>query len=149
MIQHFIVTRIGIGIQNENWYSSILSLFEAITFPCLRAQTSTNFQSLLVVDKNIPASAKSRLSTIINGHTNFHVVPIDLTALWMVRQGCFDYVWDCCQDYLLAHRIITDPFEYIITSVLDADDAWHRGTVAFVQERVLAEMPEFLALPRR
>ena len=145
MLHHFIVTRIGIGIHNENWYRSALSLFEAITFPSLCAQTCPHFTCLLIVDHDIPASAKSRLDAIVNGHRNFHLVPIDLTAMQQVHQGCFDYVWNRCQDYLLASRMIVDPFEYVITSVLDADDALHRETLAVVQERMAAEMPAFLA----
>src|ERR1700730_12341958 len=149
MLHHFIVTRIGIGIHNENWYRGALSLFEAITFPTLCAQTCPDFTCLLIVDRNIPASAKSRLDAIVNGHRNFHLVPIDLTAMQQVHQGCFDYIWERCQDYLLAHRMIVDPFEYIITSVLDADDAWHVETLDIVQKRMTEEMPAFLASERR
>ena len=149
MLHHFIVTRIGIGIHNENWYRGALSLFEAITFPSLCAQTCPDFTCLLIVDRDIPVSAKSRLEAIVGGHRNFHLVPIDLTAMQQVHQGCFDYIWDRCQDYLLAHRMIVDPFEYIITSVLDADDAWHVETVDLVQKRMTEEMPAFLASERR
>jgi len=149
MLHHFIVTRIGIGIHNENWYRGALSLFEAITFPSLCAQTCSNFTCLLIVDRDIPANAKMRLDAIVNGHRNFHLVPIDLTVMQQVHQGCFDYIWDRCQDYLLARRMIVDPFEYIITSVLDADDAWHVETVDLVQKRMAEEMPAFLASERR
>jgi Putative rhamnosyl transferase len=149
MPHHFIVTRIGIGIHNENWYRGALGLFEAITFPSLCAQTCPDFTCLLIVDRNIPESAKSRLDAIVNGHRNFHIVPIDLTVMQQVHQGCFDYIWERCQDYLLAHRMIVDPFEYIITSVLDADDAWHVETVDLVQKRMTEEMPAFLASERR
>jgi hypothetical protein len=86
---------------------------------------------------------------LIAGHGNFHVVPIDLTGMQYVRQGCFDYVWNCCQEFLLGRRLITDPFAYIITSVLDGDDAWHRGTVALVRDQAVAEMPEMLAAEAR
>jgi hypothetical protein len=149
MLRHFIVTRIGIGIHNENWHRGALSLFEAITFPSLCAQTCANFTCLLIVDRDIPAGARLRLDAIVNGHRNFHVVPIDLTAMQRVHQGCFDYIWDRCQDYLLASGMIVDPFDYIVTSVLDADDALHRKTLAVVQERMAAEMPAFLASERR
>src|SRR5580704_12639591 len=135
MLHHFIVTRIGIGIHNENWYRGALGLFEAITFPSLCAQTCPDFTCLLIIDRNIPESAKSRLDAI--------------TVMQQVHQGCFDYIWERCQDDLLAHRMIVDPFEYIITSVLDADDAWHVETVDLVQKRMTEEMPAFLASERR
>jgi Putative rhamnosyl transferase len=148
-LQHFIVTRLGIGIQNEDWFRSTLALFEAVTFPSLRAQSCEDFTSLLIVGHDMPASARSRLAEIIGGHPNFHVVPIDLLDMRRVRHGCFDYVWDCCQEYLLANRLIADPFGYIVTSVLDGDDALHRDTVALVRERAAAEMPEFLEAERK
>jgi Putative rhamnosyl transferase len=148
-LQHFIITRLGIGIQNEDWFRSTLALFEAVTFPSLRAQTCGDFTSLLIVGHDMPASARSRLAEIIDGRPNFHVVPIDLLDMRHVRHGCFDYVWDCCQEYLLANRLIADPFGYIVTSVLDGDDALHRDTVAQVQERAAAEMPEFLEAERK
>src|SRR5580698_7048852 len=148
-LHHFIVTRLGIGIQNEDWFRSTLALFEAVTFPSLRAQSCEDFTSLLIVGHDMPASARSRLAEIIGGHPNFHVVPIDLLDMRRVRHGCFDYVWDCCQEYLLANRLITDPFGYIVTSVLDGDDALRRDTVALVRERAAAEMPEFLEAERK
>jgi hypothetical protein len=149
-LHHFIVTRIGIGIRHENWYRSALSLFEAITFPSLCAQSGVDFTSLLIVDHDMPASAKARLWSIVRGHSNFHIVSIDLSEMHYVRQGCFDYVWDRCQEYLLGNRLIVDPFNYIITSVLDGDDAWHHDTVVLVADKVAEEMPEFLASePRR
>jgi hypothetical protein len=145
MLKHFIVTRLGIGIHHENWYRSALGLFESITFPSLCAQSCPDFTSLLIVDNDMPAGAKARLLRIIDGHPNFHVVPINLEEMQSVHQGCFDYVWDCCQDYILGHRLIVDPFEYVVTSVLDGDDAWHRETVSTVRDRVKAEIPGFLA----
>ena len=148
-LQHFVVTRLGIGIHNEDWYRSTLGLFEAITFPSLCAQSCADFASLLIVDHDMPGSARARLSEIVGDRQNFHVVPLNLIEMNSVRQGCFDYVWDRCQDYLLANRLVTDPFDYIITSVLDGDDAWHRETVAIVHERVAAEIPELLASEQR
>ena len=143
--KHFVVTRLGIGIHHEDWYRSTLGLFEAVTFPSLCAQSSPDFASLLIVDRDMPAAARSRLAAIIEGRPNFHVVSIDLTAMNYVHQGCFDYVWDRCQDYLLGHRLITNPLDYVVTSVLDGDDAWHSETVARVNDRVRAELPAFLA----
>jgi hypothetical protein len=140
-----VVTRLGVGIHNETWFDSVLGLFEAITFPSLVALPGADFTALIVVDSGMPASARSRLSGIIRERDNFHVVAVDLTAMQSVRQGCFDYIWDACQDYLLTQRVITNPFDYVITSVLDAGDAWHRSTVALVRNQIDAELPEFLA----
>ena len=141
MLKHFVVTRMGIGIHNESWFRSALGLFEGITLPSFRAQTSQDFTALIIVDSDMPKSARSRLDALLAESNNIHIVPIDLTAMQQVRQGCFDYVWEECQDYLLGRRLLVDPFEYVITSVIDGDDAWHRETVAYVQARMSAELP--------
>jgi hypothetical protein len=147
-LPHFVVTRLGIGVHNEDWLRSTLGLFEAITFPSLCAQSSSDFTSLIVVDHAMPPDARSRLDAIVGNRPNFHIVPIDLLNMQYVRQGCFDYVWDCCQEYLLSRRLVDDPFAYVVTSVLDADDAWHRETVTLVRQRSMAELPELLAMER-
>jgi hypothetical protein len=52
----------------------------------------------------MPSGARARPDAIVGNRKNFHIVPIDMLDMRQVRQGCFDYVWDCCQDYLLAGR---------------------------------------------
>jgi Putative rhamnosyl transferase len=147
-LPHFAVTRLGIGVGNEEWFDSTLGLFEAITFPSLCAQSAADFTSLLIVGHDMPAAARARLDDIVGQRDNVHIVPINLLDMRHVRQGCFDYVWECCQDYLLAKRLVSDPFGYITTSVLDGDDGWHRDVVALVRRHSMAEMPELLAAER-
>lgn len=144
MVQHFVITRVGIGIHQPSWFDGALSLFEAITFPSLVGQSSQDFTSLLIVDHQMPSQARERLERLVGGFSNFHIVPIDLTNMNSARQGCFDYVWDRCQDYLLARQIVLDPFEYVITSVLDGDDALHRDTVTIVKKVFEREFPNFI-----
>jgi Putative rhamnosyl transferase len=147
-LPHFVVTRLGIGVRNDDWFQSTLGLFEAITFPSLCAQSSSDFTSLLIVGHDMPPAARARLDDIVGRRHNFHIVPINLLDMRHVRQGCFDYVWECCRDYLLAKRLVSDPFGYITTSVLDSDDGWHHDIVALVRQHSVAEMPELLAMER-
>src|SRR5580704_3707159 len=101
MLKHFVVMRLGLGIYHLPWYESRLGLFEAVTFPSLRSQTNQGFTALIVVDRNIPGPALIRLRDILAGAQNFHIVALDLTNLRQVRHGCWDFVWDHCQDYLI------------------------------------------------
>src|SRR5689334_11382983 len=121
---HAIVTRLGIGIQTEIWFDSALDLFEAITFPSLRAQVNGEFVVLLVIDEAMPAAPLERLRRIVAADPRFHLVPLSLPDTPPVVFGGFSYVWDRCLDYLLSEALVSDPCEYAITSVLDADDAW-------------------------
>jgi Putative rhamnosyl transferase len=144
MLKHFLVIRLGLGVYYLPWYESRLSLFEAVTFASLRAQSSPHFTTLIVVDRNIPPPARRRLRDIVAAAANFHIVTLDVTELRHVRHGSWDFVWDRCQDYLLAEHLVADPFEYVITSILDDDDAWHRDTVALVNRLLTPELPRLI-----
>jgi hypothetical protein len=145
VLKHFVVTRFGLGVHYLPWYESTLSLFEAITYPSVSAQTSQNFTWLIVVDRKIPEPALRRLRDIIGDAQNIHIVPLDLTNMWRVRHGCFDHIWDRCQDYILERQVLTDPSDYVVTSAIDADDAWHRDTIRLVHEQSKPELSRFLA----
>jgi putative rhamnosyltransferase len=131
-IKHFVITRIGLGIYNEVRLTKMIDLFEAVTLPSLKTQTSQDFLSLVVIDAHMPPGARNRIQKVVDARSNFRAVPIDLTNLIQVHVGCFDWVWDHCQDFLLHAGIIDDPHEYVITSILDADDAWRRDVMSSV-----------------
>lgn len=144
-LQHFILTKFGFGVQNENWYDGVLSLFEAVTYPSLCAQTSQKFTWLIVVDAQIPGPALSWLREIVGRAENIHIVTLDLTNLRHVRHGCFDFIWDRCQDYIIEHRLLTEPSEYVVTSQIDSDDALHRNTVELVYQHSAPELARLVA----
>ena len=144
-LAHFVVTRFGIGVHNESWYDAALGLFEAVTYPSLRAQTSQEFTWLIVVDRHIPEPAFRRLRGIIGGSGNIHVIPLDLTTIDHVRHGCFDHVWRCCQDYIIERRLLTEPFDYVLTSTIDGDDAWHRDMVKLARQQSAPELARLVA----
>lgn len=145
MVKHFVVTRFGLGVHHPRWYESTLSLFEAITYSSLCAQTSRDFTWLFVVDHQIPGTALSRLRNIVGSMRNFHIVSLDLTNMRRVRHGSFEHVWERCQDYIIEHRLLTDPSEYVITSAIDGDDAWHRNTVELVHRQSEPEVARLLS----
>jgi len=130
--KHFVITRIGLGIYDEGRLAKMIDLFEAVTLPSLANQSSQEFVNLTIVDAHMPAAARGRIANLLDGRLNFHAVTIDLTRLIQVHVGCFDWVWDCCQDFILAAELLDDPRDYVVTSVLDADDAWHQDVVSAV-----------------
>ncbi|MEA2898056.1 MAG: hypothetical protein QOJ84_3671 [Bradyrhizobium sp.] len=141
MPKHFIVTRLGLCVYSEHWFESSIDLFEAITLPSLVRQSSTEFIWLIVIDAEIPPKARDRLERLLSSHPNFHLVPIDVTQLLHVRQGCFDWVWDHCQDFILECGLLDDPYDYIITSLIDADDAWHQDVISTINRFMSERLP--------
>lgn len=140
-IKHIIVIPFGLGIYDERWYASTLALFEAIPFASLRAQRYGGFIALVVVDAAMPPRVRVRLQRLLAKDDRFHLVPVDLTKSAAMHHGGFADRWEHCLDFLLARRLVTDPFEYVITSVLDADDALHVETTRLVQGRFRAALP--------
>jgi Putative rhamnosyl transferase len=139
-LDHFVVTRFGLGVRQQSWYDGILDLFEAVTFPSMRGQTSQEFTWLVVVDSHMPDAARLRLEDIVADMPNLHVIPLDMTACRHMRHGSFEHVWDACQDYVLEQRLVTDPTDYVITSSIDSDDALHPEAMGLVRCQLQSEL---------
>src|SRR5438105_9323758 len=107
-IKHFVITRIGLGLYDEPRLNKMIDLFEAVTLSSLAKQTSQEFVCLIVLDAHMPAASSSRIEKLIDGCSNFYLVPIDVTQLVQVHIGCFDWVWDRCQDFILAADLLDD-----------------------------------------
>jgi Putative rhamnosyl transferase len=131
-MKHFVITRIGLGTYREPRLNKMIDLAEAVTFSSLGKQTNQEFICLVVLDADMPNAARNKIDRLLDGHSNFFSIPIDVTNLTEVHIGSFDWVWDQCQDFILETGLIEDPNDYIITSVLDADDAWRRDVVSSV-----------------
>jgi putative rhamnosyltransferase len=147
-MKHFVITRIGLGIYNEVRLTKMIHLFDAVTLSSLTKQSSQEFVSLVVIDANMPPAVRNRIENLLDGRLNFHIVPIDVTRLFQVHVGCFDWVWDHCQDFILQARLIDDPRDYVITSVLDADDAWHCDVVSTVNRQFAQRLSKLRAVEK-
>lgn len=140
MPRHFVLSRLGLGIFSDSWFEQMISLFETITLPSLASQTSKDFVWLIVVDRGMPAPARERLERLIQPHAHFHLVTIDITQMTWMRLGGHDWIYEPCKEYILGAGLIEDPTEYITTSIIDCDDAWHvdmvRRVNSFAESRV-------------
>jgi Putative rhamnosyl transferase len=139
---HFVITRIGLGIYDEDRLNKMIDLFAVVTLPSIKRQTRQEFVWLIVVDAACPVACKNKILSLIAGNKNYHCMPIDLTNVIYVRLACFDWVWDRCQAFILENQLINSSEEYVITSIIDADDAWNRETTATVDRLVVNKMPE-------
>jgi hypothetical protein len=142
---HFVMTRLGLGIYDEDRLNKMIDLFAAVTLPSVKRQTSQKFVWLIVVDADCPAASKSKIADLVASHDNYHCVLIDLTNIVNVRLACFDWLWDRCQAFILENQLINSPEEYVITSIIDADDAWNRETIATIDRLVVSNMPAAFA----
>ena len=141
MLKHFVITRLGLCVYSEQWFAKMIDLFEAITLASLVRQTSTEFIWLIVIDADIPSKARHRVESLLSSYPNCHLVRVNVTQLLRVRQGCFDWVWDHCQDFILEGGLLDDPCDYVITSLIDADDAWHQDVISTVNRFMSERLP--------
>jgi hypothetical protein len=141
MLKHFVVTRLGLGVSSERWFERMIDLFEAVTFASLSRQTSQEFTWLVTVDAAMPANSRKRLEALLSSHPNYRVLAIDVTRLTRMQLGCSDWIWDHCQRYILEADLLTDPCDYIITSLIDADDAWHREVTSIINRFIAGWLP--------
>ncbi len=130
--KHFILTRLGLGIFRPRWYEEMVALFLAVTAPSLQKQTSQDFEWLIVIDVGMPIAQQLVLQSFTNAHENFHLVHTDVTKMSHMRLGGHDWVYQPCHEYILGRRLVEDPTEYVITSMIDADDAWARTYIESV-----------------
>jgi predicted O-methyltransferase YrrM len=141
MLPHFVITRLGLCVYSEQWFARMIELYEAVTLSSLAHQTSSNFTWLITVDADMPAHVRHRLESVLRPYPTFHLVSIDVTRLSHLRQGCFDWVWDRCQDFILERGLLTDPSAYVTTSLIDADDAWHEDVISTVNQFMSERLP--------
>jgi hypothetical protein len=140
-LRHFVITRLGLWVYSERWFARMIDMFEAVTLPSLVHQSSAAFDWLIVIDRDMPPNARNRIESLLRPYSNYHLVPIDVTQLLHVRQGAFDWVWEHCQDFIVERGLVEDLCDYVNTSLIDADDAWHEDVIATVNQFVSDKLP--------
>ncbi len=149
-IKHFVLSRIGLGCYNQQWYGRMVELFEAVTLSSIASQTCQDFEFLLVVDAGLQGAPRFQLQRLMATRPNFHIVEIDVTRMNDMDLVSNDWIYRPCRDYILRQGLIADPFEYVVTSLIDADDAWNREYVGTVNSAMQSRLPVILEdEPRR
>jgi hypothetical protein len=131
-IKHFVLSRIGLGCYDREWFVRMVELFEAVTFSSIANQTCQDFDFLLVVDAGLQGPPRQQLERLMDTRPNFYIVDIDVARLDDIDLASNDWIYRPCRDYILRQGLISDPFEYTVTSLIDSDDAWNREYVEVV-----------------
>jgi hypothetical protein len=126
---HVLITRYGIGVTNADWYAYKINLFRSITLPSISCQAREKFFWTIVIDADIPSQSLAELRDAVDAYPFIHLVTLEVGSQPRLVHGGFPDVYEHCQQYLLAHGLIEDPTEYVITSLIDDDDAWNMKVV--------------------
>lgn len=144
-LKHFIFTRLGIGITSPSWLNRHLDVFEAVTLPSLLHQSDLRFHWLIGIDAGMPREVRARLDALLSDKPFIHLLPIRGDEILRMQIGSFDWLQDIGVEYILGNGLLTDPSEFVITSIIDADDGWHVDTVKSVQQLMLQLLPPLSA----
>lgn len=136
MFEHFVITRFNLKFlnyyhndkngkttQTEDWLENRFQLFDKFCFPSLTGQTCQNFKWLVLFDINTPLIFKSRIETYQNQYSNFrplYVEPTDTELLDLILRNAIT-------------SMSNKETQYIITSRIDNDDAFHINMIKDVQ----------------
>jgi hypothetical protein len=133
---HILITRYGIGVSSADWYTYKARLFRSITLPSIASQSREKFFWMIVIDSAIPPASLAELSQAIQPYSFIHLVTLDTRDQPRMVHGGFSGIYERCQQYLLARGLIEDPTDYVITSLIDDDDAWNRNVVSRIDRHV-------------
>ena len=132
-MKHFLVTRFNLKNPNwknlkngdlvltEKWLDHRFKLFETYCLPSVKNQKNKNFNWCLFFDNQTPEKYKNKIESLIQEHSNFHIIYID--GFLELEKSLKQFI----------KKSITPNDEYIITTRLDNDDIIHEGFIYKIQ----------------
>lgn len=133
--QHFIITRFNltnetwnydknnVKVLDETWLNKRYKLFEKYCFPSLLHQKEKEFIWLVYFDINTPENYKKKNAKYAKIFPNFTPV---------YKNNFEHFTSDLCTD---IRKLIAADTEYIITSRIDNDDAFHCDAIKIIQQQ--------------
>lgn len=140
-LKHFVITLFNLNlykrdkslasVHTEEWLAGRFQLFDTYCFPSMKAQTSGDYIWLCLFDADTPEKYKQRIRAYENVLPQFR--PCFLT--WDQTLDWKEHVRNVVSSCLSAGD------EYIVTTKLDNDDAFHSATLATLQT-MICEQPQ-------
>lgn len=139
IFNHFIITRFNLRlwskdkhnapVRTENWLSKRFELFENYCFPSIKAQTNQNFKWICLFDYETPLKYKERINGLNIEYPQFCPYFLDINE----SNDVVHYLKKIIRGFLVNEN------EFIITTRIDNDDAFHVDMINEIQKKVLFE----------
>jgi hypothetical protein len=136
MFDHFVITRFNLKLENhfhtdkkgnatqtEAWLNNRFALFERFCFPSLQSQSCTNFKWLVLFDKETPVFYSKQIENYQLKFQNFFPL--------FLETGEPEYIKQILNNAILS--MSDQKAQYIITTRIDNDDAFHPDLIQEVQ----------------
>lgn len=144
-IPFFVVTRLGVGVSERGWFDLFLPTFLNICLPSLAAQTDRRFTWFCACDSNAPETFKEAVKKALSeSRLTAYLIEISEDDFSLCQSAGFDWLVRICLRKAGGLQGLTAPSDFVISGLIDGDDAWNRDTVAMVRNRLCAEIPEIL-----
>lgn len=144
---HYVITRFNIPssgwqhdknnkvVRDEEYYKKRIALFEQFTLPSMINQTCKNYVWLVYFDHNSPIMLKEKITQWENECENFKACYSEDYDKWQFQE---------LSDYIKADSAQSD---YIITTRIDNDDAFHNLAIAKIQSAFVPRNNVIIDLP--
>lgn len=141
LFDHLLITKFNLrfadwkGFKNsdafgsDEWMDHRFSLFDRFCFPSVRGQTNLNFTWLMLMDHSTSARHRQRMGRYAQAFPNLQLLHTTGADLFVDLEK------------YLGQRVQRD---YLITTRIDNDDAYHREAMAVIQAGFRRQEFEFL-----
>lgn len=143
-LKHFVITLFNLNlytrdkslasVHTEEWLEGRFQLFDTYCFPSMKAQTSGDYVWLCLFDADTPEKYKQRIRAYESKLSQFRpcFLTRDQTLNW--KEHVRNAVSSC----------LSTGDEYIVTTKLDNDDAFHSATIETLQTMIYERPQEGL-----
>jgi hypothetical protein len=145
-VHHLVVTRLNLrpwkGTRRDQhldptWLEARLELFEAITVPCMRAQTAGTFDWHLLIDPATPEAVRQRLR-----RSDTRIRLVEVSGIGLEHDG----------PRQVTHRLARESFEQhrpdmLLQSRIDTDDGIRADYFERLRRAIRPGRTEFLSFP--
>lgn len=130
---HVVATRMFTTLAADHtieWLERRLDIFETFTLPSLTSQSCQDFTWILLVSADLPLVIFSKLKTMVKPYANIYILAVRVADLH--DQAEYQEVFS---DFIQQHKF---KYDFLLSSRIDGDDAWHKNYVAKIQQEALA-----------
>lgn len=119
----------GNSVDTEEWLKSRFFLFEKYCLPSIKNQTNQNFKWIVVFDHTTPERFRSIIDHYNENYKNFFPIYTDHSS--HLKE--------------IINEIVSDS-EYLISTRIDNDDAFHKNTIKIIQKQFKGQNFDFVNL---
>lgn len=130
-VGHWHKDKRGDLIDTDGWLMNRINLFEKYCFPSIKNQTNQNFKWIVVFDHTTPETFRNIIDSYKYTYKNF--IPL--------YTNCTNHMKEILKE-------IGSDSDYLISTRIDNDDAFHKNAIERIQKQFKRQKFEFINLSK-